>query len=1548
MPSRKILVSTMFIVFVMILGLSTVIAAPLEGGSGLADSSLGSTSDPPYQPRVNLEGVVISKDDSDNAEKHPEYLTDQIIVRYKMGIKAARKQSAASQLSATVVKQYKTIPDMQVVKLPTWISVQEALAFYNSQPDVLYAEPDYLIHLDEEPVDSCPEEGLWMASDEESEIFQIDENCEPEAKGNLEWEMKGDGSEQKTGIDAPTATYGEPDEFGYVAYYWDAEPSDWYDLSGGTDTGISDSVVASGPIALGFDFKFYENTYNQIYISRYGYISFNYDDLYDSQSPIPAPDVPNDVIAPHWVPSVDVNYVRYALVDPDVFAIEWNQLVSNHDGDDIYTFEVFITEWGDIWFQYETMTVNGGWYCASTGIEDQYGWIGLPVTDFCEQVDSTHWVEIVRPPDSARGNVDPSEDGLFASPGESLTYDLTIRNLGAFGADTFDITTSSTWPMNLYQADGTTPLTDTDGDTVIDIGSLSQGDFTEIIAEIQVPGSAITGSNNTAIISFTSSIDISVIYSSTLQQAVPTRFAQAYGDQQDMLYLAHPDGSSEFNAGYDGDDLGVAEGPNFYAYIWNDYRYTGSVGSRELYIGILDNAGTSVYKFTDHSAATVHTYDYEPTVAVAPDGTIGVSWRRYLFNSGTGEYNYNIFFATLNYSGTVTHGPINVTNDSRWGDYGEYNKSDHCIEATGDNRFFLTWWQYSQSFSDQEYNDIYYAIFGSDGSTVKTNTKHTNDGGDGEDYWQPSLASLADNRIILVHERSDDTDGANLFYTIFSSAGTTVKSTTNLTSDSWVTWDWISDAVELSDGHILVSWMENDNYHEIYFSIIGPGPSYSILHGPTQLSNPHSDNDGFMSVTADASGNGVITWMDRDSYDWLFYSLVSSGGSIVTPPMIFKSGQTPDPYIYTSFVGYGNTTYLNEHNFPFLPTDDPMGNDLWAMNNWGQTGGTPDADIDAKEAWNTITGTNDTVVAVIDTGIDYTHPDLAPNMWQNPLDCNTNGTDDDGNGYIDDCYGIDTTNGDSDPMDDYGHGTHVAGTIGAVGNNSRGVVGVNWQVDIIACRALDGPTSYISSAIECLDYLANLFDAGVNLVATNNSWGGGWADKSQALYDAIETHLQRGILFIASAGNDNVDNNYNYHYPSSYYLPNLISIASTDHNDDKSGFSCYGSATVDIGAPGSDILSTTPGKNYGYSSGTSMASPHTTGAAALLKANNPALDWIDLKNLIIASGDLIPTLANNTVSGRRLNVNNALSCSGQTVLARLLPEKTKYGLIDFTGRSVELAMLHINCANPNGTVDVTVSPGGEVITLLDDGLGTDQVAGDGIYSGVYNLPGKDTYTFSFPDGSQVEVYPAVPYKVESTPYDWRTISSVNLNLWNNDQGIITPPFPIHFGGRDFDEIYVEDNGVISFDPSYAGWINDLIPVSYLEAAAYPFWDRLYPLPDTDQNIFYDILSTAPNRELVVEWRDILSSDGECYDETSTNITYQVVFFENSSDILFNYQDVIFGGDCTYQDMGESATVGVQVTNDHAQMYSYNSPDLSNNSALLWTLDYKVYLPLIIR
>ena len=350
-------------------------------------------------------------------------------------------------------------------------------------------------------------------------------------------------------------------------------------------------------------------------------------------------------------------------------------------------------------------------------------------------------------------------------------------------------------------------------------------------------------------------------------------------------------------------------------------------------------------------------------------------------------------------------------------------------------------------------------------------------------------------------------------------------------------------------------------------------------------------------------------------------------------------------------VSFAEPNYLVHTS---LVPNDPSFSQLWGMNNIGQIGGNLDADIDALEGWDISTGSDQVVIAVIDTGVDYNHPDLQQNMWRNTGEIIGDGIDNDSNGFIDDIFGIDTANDDSDPFDGESHGTHVAGTIAAVGNNGVGVAGVSWNAKIMALKFLDdfgfGSTS---DAIDALDYLTMMKTTkGVNVVASNNSWGGGGF--SQGLQDAIQRSNDAGVLFIAAAGNDGFDNDAFANYPSNYPLDGIIAVAASDPEDklvEPGSFggvfnSSFGATTVDLAAPGVQILSTTPGNTYSFFQGTSMATPHVTGAVAVLAAVNPTASIAALKGAILAGVDLSPALNGVVLTGGRLNLANSLNLIG--------------------------------------------------------------------------------------------------------------------------------------------------------------------------------------------------------------------------------------------------------------------------------------------------------------
>lgn len=336
-------------------------------------------------------------------------------------------------------------------------------------------------------------------------------------------------------------------------------------------------------------------------------------------------------------------------------------------------------------------------------------------------------------------------------------------------------------------------------------------------------------------------------------------------------------------------------------------------------------------------------------------------------------------------------------------------------------------------------------------------------------------------------------------------------------------------------------------------------------------------------------------------------------------------------------------------------SNDPESSKLWGLNNQGQVingvAGTPDADIDLPEALAHATVQTQVVVGIVDTGIDYNHPDLRDNMWKNPGEIAGNNRDDDGNGFIDDVYGFNFVNNTGNPMDDDEHGTHVAGTIAASLNNSQGVAGIaSGAAKLMAIKFLDanGSGTY-ANAIRALNYATMMSSRGVNLKVLNNSWGG--YGTVPALEDAVNATNAAGMLFVASAGNESNDNDGEFKaIPASYAASNIISVAATNNLDELASFSNYGVATVDLAAPGVGILSTTPGNRYQSFNGTSMAAPHVAGALALAWACHPDKTSTEIQDALFGSVDALDSLDGSVATGGRLNVNNLLTALEDPIL----------------------------------------------------------------------------------------------------------------------------------------------------------------------------------------------------------------------------------------------------------------------------------------------------------
>jgi len=668
-------------------------------------------------------------------------------------------------------------------------------------------------------------------------------------------------------------------------------------------------------------------------------------------------------------------------------------------------------------------------------------------------------------------------------------------------------------------------------------------------------------------------------------------------------------------------------------------------------------------------------------------------------------------------------------------------------------------------------------------------------------------------------------------------------------------------------------------------------------------------------------------------------------------------------------VEYAEPNYVRKASSTF--PNDPNFSSQWALYNTGQEGGTPGAHINAPGAWDVKTGSNATVVAVIDTGVDYNHPDLAGNMWRNLGEIPGNGVDDDGNGYIDDVYGIDAYNHDSNPLDDFGHGTHCAGIVGARGNNSVGVAGVNWNVSIMALKFLDSwGYGYDSGAIECINYAMMMKTLhGVNVRVLSNSWGG--ADYGQALYDAIQTAGANNILFVASAGNNYGSNNDLIPtYPASYDLLNIIAVAATDHYDDLAYFSNIGPTSVDVGAPGDHVLSTMPtyhvtlndygcAMNYDYLSGTSMACPHVSGLAALLLALNPSYTYTELRTRILSTVETLLSLTGKVLMGGRINAWSALTTTDVSMHLNTIEPAADFAMYGGVPYNVT-AWVH-NVTDPilAASVQASFSTGELNITLRDDGVAPDRFANDGIYTAYWtpSVAGSVTIGVSASAGGYAPASRSVSGRVRSIPiytitetaYQWVELSGQVVGLclgWNFLT--VTSPFPISFYGDLYTNLTVGSTGSINLEDKYLGWMNYPIP----SANGYSV-DRLIGVLWSDLNMRTDIdhgtvlcgtVGTSPNRTLVVEWKDV------AYYYDTGSVTFEVLFYENSSDIVLQYQDVSF--EYSYCDYGADATVGIQYNPEWGTQYSYDTPSLHDSLALrlssVQTLPLQILVPAIMN
>jgi hypothetical protein len=709
------------------------------------------------------------------------------------------------------------------------------------------------------------------------------------------------------------------DEFGYILD--DSVPFSWIDISTETEVGFdSGDDSYFGPVNLGFDFKFYENTYSEVFINTNGTLNFGDGSSSFDNQPMPQTAPPNNIVAPFWddlaigdlYNSGKVYYAAGGVDGDRYFVVAWEQVTRFGDSD-LLTFEVVLYESGEILFQY--LNLNGELSEATVGIEDAEGVDGLVYVHNASGLSSGAAVRFNRPPAEARVKFLATYQSNLTEKNRAA-YAVALRNTGELGTDVYNLSVASSDPgWNVTLFDGVTGivLSDTDFDGRPDTGPLAQGDSFTVEIVVNASIEKDVGDHTIISLTATSSQNPGEQSVTSIEAAIPASFAQAFSDNQLGTRLEFIWETRHTMPGVGSGSSSslalITTGLGHYVYAWEKFGLNFPTFYSNIEYVLLDGYGRTIQDvqiIEDHSSTTVQTMDRTPTLAAAQNGRIGITWVRDIFDTETLKSNSNIYFAILDASGTLLSGPINVTMNDGWlgeGDLDIPSFTSPAIAATSDNRFVLSWTDGRQR-AGGESQDIGVAVYDTQSNLITAQQGVARTETAGYLYLDPGLAPLDEAKVFLSYTAYDpNLVSYQTVFVVLNSSGTNLISETALSTGQ----GWGPDAIHMGNGNIAVAWTDPSS-DEITFAFLD-GTTYSMIAGPVTLDNPDSHPADFVSVTTDPDGRLVLTWMDAKWNQALYYALVSTDGQVVTPAMIFRAGQGDIPLIKTSYSGQGASLY---------------------------------------------------------------------------------------------------------------------------------------------------------------------------------------------------------------------------------------------------------------------------------------------------------------------------------------------------------------------------------------------------------------------------------------------------------------------------------------------------------------------------------------------------------------------------------------------------------------------------------------------------------------